>query len=164
MQFRDRTGATSNALLGRDLAHWSFFFNSDASVMEGNQIEDLGGGQFRTTDAVKRYSRLDQYAMGLVGPPDVPTLFYVETPNSAKVPASSPQIGVSFTGTRRDVLISDVIAVEGPRLPPVATAPRTHSQAFIYIVSSGHSLDTGQVAKLDRIRQQWESFFLLATE
>ena len=36
-QARDRT-----ALLGRDLAHWSFFFNSDASVMEGNQIEDQG--------------------------------------------------------------------------------------------------------------------------
>ena len=34
--------------------------------MEGNDIEDLGGGQFRTTDAVKRFSRLDQYAMGLV--------------------------------------------------------------------------------------------------
>ena len=57
MDFRDHTGATSDALLGRDDAHWSFFFNSDASVMEGNDIEDQGGGQFRTIDAVKRYSR-----------------------------------------------------------------------------------------------------------
>src|SRR5262249_2910964 len=66
--FRDRTGATSKALLGRDEAHWSFFFDSDASVMEGNDIEDQGGGQFRTVDAVKRYSRLDQYMMGAVPP------------------------------------------------------------------------------------------------
>ena len=65
VNFRDRTGTSSGALLGRDDAHWSFFFDSDASVMEGNDIEDLGGGQFRTTDAVKRYSRLDQYMMGL---------------------------------------------------------------------------------------------------
>ena len=67
LEFRDRTGARSDQLLGRDQAHWSFFFDSDASVMEGNDIEDLGGGSFRTVDAVKRYSLLDQYAMGLVG-------------------------------------------------------------------------------------------------
>ena len=66
LEFRDHTGARSEALLGRDQAHWSFFFDSDASVMEGNDIEDLGGGSFRTTGAVQRYSRLDQYAMGLV--------------------------------------------------------------------------------------------------
>jgi hypothetical protein len=164
MQFRDHTGATSNALLGRDLAHWSFFFNSDASVMEGNQIQDLGGGQFRTVDAVKRYSALDQYAMGLVGAPDVPPFFYVEAPSGAtQSPASAPQIGVSFTGTRRDVLVNDVVAVEGPRVPAVANSPRTHRQAFIYVVSSGRNLDTGQVAKLDKIRQQWTTFFLQAT-
>src|SRR5215471_21109611 len=126
MQFRDRTGATSNALLGRDLAHWSFFFNSDASVMEGNQIQDLGGGQFRTTDAVRRYSALDQYAMGLIGAPDVPPFFYVEAPQGVSQSAgSAPQIGVSFTGTRRDVLIADVVAVEGARLPAVVNSPRT---------------------------------------
>ena len=42
--------------------------DSDASVMEGNDIEDLGGGSFRTVGAVRRYSRLDQYAMGLLSP------------------------------------------------------------------------------------------------
>ena len=163
LQFRDRTGAASNALLGRDLAHWSFFFNSDASVMEGNQIQDLGGGQFRTVDAVKRYSALDQYAMGLIGAPDVPSFFYVESPNSSQTAASAPQIGVTFTGTRRDVLITDVVAVEGPRLPAVASSPRTHRQAFIYIVSNGKSLDNSQITKLDNIRQQWTAFFLQAT-
>jgi hypothetical protein len=132
--------------------------------MEGNQIQDLGGGQFRTVDAVKRYSTLDQYAMGLVGAPDVPSFFYVESPTGASQgPASAPQIGVSFAGTRRDVLIGDVVAVEGPRVPAVANSPRTHRQAFIYIVSSGRAVDTGQVAKLDRIRQQWTAFFLQAT-
>jgi hypothetical protein len=164
MQFRDRTGATSNALLGRDLAHWSFYFNSDASVMEGNQIQDLGGGQFRTVDAVKRYSALDQYAMGLLGASDVPTFFYVEAPAGASQTAvSAPQIGVSFTGTRRDVLIADVVAVLGPRVPAVANSSRVHRQAFLYIVGNGRTPDPAQVAKLDRIRQQWTAFFLQAT-
>jgi hypothetical protein len=163
MQIRDHTGATSNALLGRDLAHWSFFFNSDASVMEGNQIQDLGGGNFVTTDAVKRYSALDQYAMGLIGAPDVPPFFYVENPVASQTAASAPQIGVTFSGTHREVLISDVVAVEGPRLPSVADSPRVHRQAFLYIVGNGHTLDPTQVAKLDKIRQQWTAFFLQAT-
>jgi hypothetical protein len=164
VHFRDRIGGNSTALLGRDEAHWSFFFNSDASVMEGNAIEDQGGGQFRTVDAVKRYSRLDQYIMGAIPPSQVPTFFYVESPNSTKVPASAPQIGVSFTGTRRDVLVDDVIAVHGARSPSSADSPKVFRQAFIYIVSSGRNLDTGQVTKLDRIRTQWETFFGQATE
>jgi hypothetical protein len=164
MNFRDHNGASSDALLGRDLAHWSFFFDSDASVMEGNKIDDLGGGQFRTTDAVKRYSRLDQYAMGLVPPSAVPTFFYVENPSSSHVREDAPQIGVTFSGTRRDVLIDDVIAIQGQRNPTSADSPKVHRQAFILLVSSGRSTDAAQVAKVDGIRRAWEPFFLQATE
>ena len=164
VDFRDRTGARSEALLGRDNAHWSFFFNSDASVMEGNQIEDQGGGQFRTVDAVKRYSRLDQYIIGLIPASQVPTFFYVESPNSTKSRTDAPSIGVSFTGTRRDVLVDDVIAINGPRNPSSADSPKTFRQGFIYIVSSGRTADPGQITKLDRIRTQWEAFFQQATE
>jgi hypothetical protein len=164
VDFRDRTGARSDALLGRDLAHWSFFFDSDASVMEGNDIEDQGGGQFRTVDAVKRYSRLDQYLMGLIPASQVPPFFYVENPVSSKARESSPATGVSFTGTRRDVLVDDVIAVMGQRTPSAADSSKVFRQAFIYIVSNGRTLDGGQVGKLDRIRTQWEAFFSQATE
>jgi hypothetical protein len=163
LEFRDHTGQQSDALLGRDLAHWSFHFDSDASVMEGNDIEDLGGGQFRTTDAVKRYSRLDQYAMGLIPPSLVPTFFYVENP-SARERGSSPAVGVTFTGTRRDVLINDVVAIHGPRIPSSAESSKVHRQAFIYVVSAGRAVEAGNITKLDRIRQQWETFFAGATE
>ena len=162
-EFRDHTGQRSDALLGRDLAHWSFHFDSDASVLEGNDIEDLGGGQFRTTDAVKRFNRLDQYAMGLVSPAQVPTFFYVENP-SARERGSSPSIGVSFTGTKREVIINDIIAIHGPRIPSSAESSKLHRQAFIYVVTSGRAAEAPQVAKIDRIRTQWESFFLQATE
>ena len=164
VDFRDHTGARSDALLGRDLAHWSFFFDSDASVMEGNDIEDQGGGQFRTVDAVKRYSRLDQYMMGLIPASQVPTFFYVENPSSNKQRGDAPQINQSFTGTRRDVLIDDVIAINGARSPTSDVAPHTFRQAFIYIVSNGRTADSALVAKLDRIRSQWETFFGTATE
>jgi hypothetical protein len=89
LEFRDRNGQRSQALLGRGLAHWSFFFDSDASVMEGNDIEDLGGGAFRTSAAVQRYSRLDQYAMGLLPESQVPSFFYVESPTNGVPPRSA---------------------------------------------------------------------------
>ena len=167
LNFRDHQGQRSEELLGRDNAHWSFFMDSDASVMEGNDIEALGGGSFRTIGAVRRYSRLDQYAMGLVNPSDVPPFFYVESPTNlsqTKDKESAPQVGVTFNGTRRDVLIDDVIAIHGQRVPSAAGSPRVHRQAFVYVVSAGRPVDGGQVAKLDRIRRQWEDFFLQATE
>jgi hypothetical protein len=167
MEFRDHNGARSQALLGRDDSHWSFFFDSDASVMEGNDIEDLGGGSFRTVGAVRRFSLLDQYAMGLVGPGLVPTFFYVENPTNMSVSRSSdsaPQVGVSFNGTRRNVRIEDIVAVHGPRVPSAETAPTLHRQAFIYVTSAGRTAEASQVEKLDRIRLAWEAFFLEATD
>lgn len=166
-EIRDHTGARSDALLGRQLAHWSFFFDSDASVMEGNDIEDLGGGSYRTIAASRGYSRLDQYAMGLVPPGDVPPFFYVASPvnlSQQKDRESDPDIGVTFNGTRRDVLIEDVIAIHGPRRPAAADAPRVHRQAYIHVIGQGRQPDTGQIGKLDRVRRQFEEFFAAATE
>jgi hypothetical protein len=167
LEFRDRTGQRSDALLGRDLAHWSFFFDSDASVMEGNDIDDLGGGSFRTVAAVQRYSLLDQYAMGLVPDSAVPPFFYVENPinmSANRTRESAPEVGVTFNGTRRDVLVQDVIAIFGPRSPSSADSPRVHRQAFVYLVSAGKTADSGQVSKVDGIRRAWESFFFQATD
>jgi hypothetical protein len=166
LEFRDRNGNRSTDLLGRDDAHWSFFFDSDASVMEGNDIEDLGGGSFQTVAAVERYSLLDQYAMGLVPPSAVPSFFYVENPTN--VPGNrdrtdAPRVGVRFNGTRRDVLIEDIIAIHGPRNPPSAQSSRVHRQAFLFVVSAGRTAGNAQVDKVDRIRREWESFFLRAT-
>lgn len=167
LEFRDHLGNPSDRLLGRGAAHWSFFFDSDASVMEGNDIEDLGGGSFRTVAAVQRYSLLDQYAMGLVDPGDVPPFFYVENPVNV-VPAreadDAPRVGTTFNGTRRDVLIQDVIAANGPRVPSAAESPREHRQAFIFVVSAGRAMNPAHVEKLDRIRREWEDFFLQATD
>ena len=166
-EFRDRNGNRSSALLGRDEAHWSFFFDSDASVMEGNDIEDLGGGSFQTVAAVERYSLLDQYAMGLVPASSVPTFFYVENPTNVtpnKEADSAPDIGVRFNGTRRDVLIQDIIEIHGPRNPSSAQSARVHRQAFLFVVSAGRQASNAQVDKVDRIRRAWETFFLGATD
>ena len=89
---------------------------------------------------------LDQYAMGLVSPSDVPPFFYVADPinmSEQKDRESAPDIGVTFNGTRRDVLIDDVIAIHGPRLPSRRNPPRIHRQAFVYVVGAGRAVDSG---------------------
>jgi hypothetical protein len=163
LEFRDHEGRRSKKLLGRDEVHWSFFFDSDASFLEGNDIEDRGGGSFRTQAVVARYSLLDQYAMGLVREQDVPSFFYVDAPTSTThQPADPPQLNQEFTGTRRDVLIQDILAIHGPRVPSTAASPRLHRQAFIYVTRAA-TPDAAQVAKMDRIRREWEPFFHRAT-
>lgn len=166
-RFRDKDGQESEDLLGRDQAHWSFFMDSDASVLEGNDIEDLGGGNFRTTGTVSRYSLLDQYAMGLIADDRVPPVFYVESPTNvspSRSPSSNPQTGVTFTGTRRVVLIQDIVAVMGRRQPSASESPRVHRQAYIYVISRDRTLDRAQVDKIEGIRRAFEPFFSRAVD
>ena len=169
LRFRDGAGPASDALLGRQLAHWSFFFDSDASVLEGNDIEDQGGGSFRTVATVQRYGPLDLYSMGLVEPSEVPPVVLVENPVITNPTTggfsreSRPQTGVSFNGSPRTITIDQVVAALGPRNPPASRSPRLHRQAWVYVVSRGRSADPAAVAKLDAIRQAFEGFFLDAT-
>ena len=164
-RFRDSNGQNSTKLLGRDDAHWSFFFNSEASVMEGNQIEDLGSGNFQTTAATDRYSKLDQYIMGFRDPNQVGPMFFVDNvTGTTRTASSAPAIGISFRGTRQNLTVNDIIASEGPRIPTVAASPKVFKQAFILLVQRGTSPSNAEVAKLDRFRQRWQEFFGQATE
>ncbi len=161
-------GGPNDAWLGRQLAHWSFFTDSDASVLEGNEIQDQGGS-FRTLAPVQRYGPFDLYSMGLLRESEVEAAFYVEAPvvtdptSLALTRESSPRSGVSMNGTRREVTIAAVVAAMGARNPPAGSGPFQHRQAWIYVSSAGHSPDPAAVAKLDGFRRAFEGFFASAT-
>jgi hypothetical protein len=167
LRFRGAAAAGSETL-GRGSVHWSFFLDTDASVMEGNDIEDLGGGRFRTVDFARGYSALDQYAMGLRAAAEVPPVFYVEQaddfrPNRTYKASSAPEAGVSFTGIRRDVAIEDVVAAMGPRQPDASRAPRLLRQAFVLVEDAAASATPVRRAALNRIRARFEGYFNQAT-
>jgi hypothetical protein len=164
LRFREAQGAPSDAWLGRQRAHWSFYCDSDGSVLEGNEIEDLGGGSFRTGTAVQRYGPFDLYAMGLLGEAEVAPTFFVDGPSgTGQDRESPPRTGIGFSGTRREVSIDDVVAAIGPRRPPASRSPRVHRQAWVYVVGRGRAADPAAIAKLEGIRRAFEEFFAGAT-
>jgi hypothetical protein len=160
-------GTRSDQLLGRQRAHWSFFTDSDASVMEGNDIEDLGGGSFRTIAAAERYSRVDLYGMGLLRASEVPRFFYVDNPGNvspSRDRESAPRVGVAFTGTRRDLSIDDIVRAVGARQPSAEASPRLHRQAWIYVIGRGTTPSQADLTRLDRLRREFEPYFQRLTE
>ena len=161
--FRDGA-TTSDALLGRQLAHWSFFMQSGASFLEGNEIQDQGGGRFSTTAASLRYSPLDQYLMGLRAAEEVPSFFYVDTVTGVTAARDrTPEVGVAFGGTRRDVSLADVMAAVGPRSPTVAESPKLLRQSFVFVSTSGSPAEA-DLARLERIRAAFPAFYAAGTE
>jgi hypothetical protein len=155
---------TSDVLLGRQLAHWSFFMNSYASFLEGNEIQDLGGGRFQTTAASVRYSPLDQYLMGLRGPDEVPSFFYVaDVTGTTSARDRTPQTGVPFSGTRHDVSLGDVIAALGRRSPTASDSPKVLRQSFVFVSTGGPPVDA-DLAKLEHIRAAFPAFYAAGTE
>ncbi len=163
-----------SSMLGRDMAHWSFFMNTEGSVMEGNQIQDLGNNTFRTIGATFRYSPLDQYIMGLRDTTEVPPWFVVANPRMLSAPpgftcttfvaSCAPAVGVEFSGTRRDLTINNVISIAGARVPSAANSQKDFSVAFILITRQGQEANGKSITHIENVRRQWEQFFVSAVD
>ena len=152
-------------LLGRQFAHWSFFFNSQASVLEGNAIVDDGQGaspRFRTVAATQTFSPLDQYLMGFLEPSEVPPTFLVTSPSSSGrlgAAGRSPEVGVTFDGIRKEIRIEDIIGSTGERRPSASMSQRTFRHAMVLVAEDAAAPDPQTIAALRRLRGMWQAFF-----
>lgn len=172
-QFVDpETGEDSDLLLGRQIAHWSFFFNSEASVLEGNAIVDNGrfaSPRFVTGEPSQRFAKLDQYLMGLLDPSEVPAFFLVTSPVTPRTDfrpglrfgsaARSPEEGIEFDGVRKDLRVEDIVLKEGPRRPDWTVAQRHFRHGFALVVAEGEQPKPQSLATLQDLRRHWLAFF-----
>jgi uncharacterized protein (TIGR03437 family) len=151
----DPNDPTAKPMLGYQGAHWSFVFNSEASLDEGEQITDLGGGQFVTAAVTQGYAPLDRYLMGFAPSTDVPDTFVVLHPSVS--PLGHPQSGVSFTGSRWNISVNDVIQAVGRRTPDSTVAQHRFRFGFILVVPEGtqDSSITNNVLQVETYRQQF---------
>jgi len=149
-------------LLGRQFAHWSYFFNSEASFMEGNRIVDHGRGPYRfeTTQMTQGFSQMDRYLLGLIPADQVPASFFVRNPSidSANFSAAHfPLGGVFFDGERVDVTIDQVRQAMGRRTPDHTIAQREYRYAFVLLTKEGTTPSEESIAKLERFRTAFEA-------
>lgn len=165
------TGERSTELLGRQLAHWSFFFDSGASVLEGNRIKDHGpsadGGRFETIAVTQTFSPLDQYLMGLRDASEVGPLFFVRDPVGRVrlgSPARSPEVGVRFDGVRKDLRVEDIVEALGERRPQASVSQRHFRFAFVLLVPDGQAPTDTTLRLLERLRSIWHTFVELHLE
>ena len=157
---RDAANPAARPMLGRQNAHWAFNFNSEASLVEGNRIQDNGPGaspRFRTVAAVEGYAPLDQYLMGLRAPEEVPPTFVV-TGTPFGLP-SAPQTGITFNGDRRDISVDELISVEGRRTPDHTVSQRRFRFAFVLVIAAGQEPTADQLSQVETYRAAFPPFF-----
>lgn len=185
VRFRDGA-SNSTALLGRSYQHWSYYYNSGGSPLEGNQWTELATGGCRfslTPTVVSRYSPLDQYLMGVRPREEVPAMWFVQGPTPAPNPISMddyqcsspfyatnpctpPESGDTCltAGTRTSATIDQVIQSEGPRSPTFAASARTYKTAWVLLHKPGEVPSTAESDTLEGIRRFWNLYFYNATD
>lgn len=123
LKLRNPDGTVNTALLGKDLSHWSFLFDSGSSILYGNKWLDNGNGTFTSLypmDQMRSYSPLDLYIMGVLDKSKVPPMLLIE--NSSVDPTRLPETGVTISGAAKTITIDDIIAAKtarGRRMQPV---------------------------------------------
>ena len=153
----DPNDPTAKPMIGFGGAHWSFVFNSEASLDEGEQINDLGGGQFITAAVTQGFAPLDRYLMGFAPFTAVPDTFVVLHPSANVSPLWHPSSGVAFTGNRLNIGVNDVIQAVGRRTPDYTVAQHRFRFGFILVVPEGapDASFTGAVQQVESYRQQF---------
>lgn len=170
MPFRDpRSGRVSEALLGRQCAHYSRYVDTQGSIHDGYAWADNGDGTFTWSDKTKRYGNLDLYGMGLMAADEVPPFFFIDGIAGYTYPPACSQYVFTFrdpprtvTGTRVDVTIADLIAVNGERKVPTGERQDYWREAEVILTSPVETPQDRRVqelaARIDRARLWWEDW------
>lgn len=106
------------------------------------------------------YSYFDLYLMGLIPPEEAPDTFFVANPDP---PGPEYGLPIPFTGTKKIVSLRQFIAAEGPRLPDVRTSQKSFRVAFILLKRKMSPPTDQELARLKRVRADWELGFAEAT-
>ncbi len=145
------------ALLGRgnqlpsgmvvNRSHWSYFFNTGGSPMEGNNWTEVSPGTFRAAFPSFRFSPLDLYSMGLIPASEVTPTFLIDSPEG--VPRdlnrdSAPNYTgrpVTIRGRRVDLTIADIQRANGVRVPAYPTAERDLDVVWVLLATPDQVTD-----------------------
>jgi hypothetical protein len=150
-----RNGAhpAQNAHLAGQHTWWS---GGDASCMGGTRWVENGDGTF--TSAPYRtyysYSPVELYLMGFVPAETVPAWWYVGDQPALTAPYYPP-VGSTFAGTRVDLIVDDIISVEGPRVPAYPDTQRDFRVAFVLLARPENPVSAADLADVRYKMSLW---------
>ncbi|MFO0635000.1 MAG: hypothetical protein U0168_19320 [Nannocystaceae bacterium] len=165
---------TEAFLLDDGWAHWNIHVNTGGPSATGyGDLVDLGGGRFAFTVMYPlTVSPLELYLAGWLPPQEVGPMFYVRDASDYDPPAprfdapwrqGSYGQDASFSGTRVDFTIDDVIAANGPRTPAFGEAPSDFRFAFVLVCETVDSCDPQALAVVEAQRAAMATQFGDAT-
>lgn len=153
-------------LLGRDAAHWSFFFDSDGSVLYGSDWGPDSPGHFSAVRSQTRYSDLDLYLMGFLSPLEVGPLTLLAPDGTSPHQATDlpPPVGTRIRATAQPLSVEDIIRAESDRKPAMSRSQKGFRAAFILLTPPGAPATTAQVQFVDALRKNFEQRFFFLTK
>src|SRR5438128_2415120 len=164
----DSAGFIVPALLGRAYQHWNFFFDCDASIMEGCGWTSPAPDSFRTDSVTVGYGRVDRYLMGLVSKAETDSFFVVNAPTAFNPSGvynyqADPFVGLGCRGRATWWHVSDIEAANGPRVPDAAHSPHAFRLGLVLVTAHGNAATSADLAKLEAIRSAFGPYFAAAT-
>jgi len=167
--FIDSAGTPSDVLLGRAHAHWSFYFDSDASLMEGGNWTNPAPDSFQVDALSERFGNLDLYLMGLRSAGATTPFFTLHdatdyNPPGAYNKTSWATVGTSLDARQHTWTVADLEALNGPRVPDAATAPHNFRMGVILVTARGQAATPADLAELENLRTLFVGYFSTLTK
>jgi hypothetical protein len=156
--------APSSDLLGQDGAHWSFFLDSNASVLYGSKWSAASGGRFTSFESRLRYSDLDLYLMGFLSPLEVQPFSLLRPGGPGHVATElPPPDGTVIAATALPLTIANIVDALGPRVPAAPAAQHEFRAAFVVLTTPGVAPTAAQLAFVDQARREFSNRFFFLT-
>ncbi len=162
LHFIDSNGNDSSDLLGQTNVHWSYFLDTDASVMYGNDWQIQDDGKFHSVDTRHRYSPLDMYVAGFAAQSEVPPFTLIRNGDGG-VATDLPKLGAVSAGQGETITIDQVVAASGERIPSAADSQKDFTGAVILLKRPGEIVSANLLLELERFRVRYEQQFVANT-
>lgn len=138
---------------------------TDASVMGGStfRADSTNTTFFTPVFSNFSFSWLDLYLMGLASPNEVQPWFYITNSSPALGEAYYPPPESSFSGTRRDVTIDQVVAAMGQRVPAYPDTQKKFRVLVVLVTDPDRPVEEPEIAAVTNYGAILERDFALAT-
>ncbi|EQB63973.1 MAG: hypothetical protein RBG1_1C00001G1552 [candidate division Zixibacteria bacterium RBG-1] len=157
-------------------SHWysfsdtkSNYGDSTTSAMEGYMWTDLGGGDYQGYAYGDGLSPLDLYVMGLNDTSQVPDRWYLADPfvlsptDIVVPPYYALPVDLRVNGTPQTLSIQDIVADNGLRTPTPTGSQKAFNMAIILVVKNGEVPKGDEIARIEKIRKEFEDYFYVST-